>query len=72
MSQYKTLSCIWTTDYLKKLIENKQLNRPRIQRKHVWTKEKDVEYINFLIKTRTAIMPFLVNKIIHFRRVYII
>jgi Protein of unknown function DUF262 len=63
---------VWSMfEFVKYSLKEKNIIKPRIQRQKRWTDEDNKQFIDFLIKRKKNVMPFLLNeKIINSRRIY--
>lgn len=61
------MSAAVTTEvwFIKDIIDKwmkKEYIKPYVQRRRVWTKTKDREYLNFIVEMKNAVTPFIINK----------
>ena len=63
---------MWSiSEFVNYSLKERQIIKPRMQRKKRWVDDDNKQYILFLLKWKKSVMPFLLNeKIIDSRRIY--
>jgi hypothetical protein len=61
MSAAVTTEVWFVKDIIDKWIK-KEYVKPYVQRRRVWTKLKDREYLDFIVEMKNAVTPFIINK----------